>query len=454
MKTTAVFHLNWYMRLWVLICLFVAATAVSADPDKKVSTPQISTSNFGIENGTRATDTEQTLSQLDYDSPGQVEIILSYVTKKDPAARGNPFGHIALRIGNSVFTANEKAKLFEDPAQLHETTLEDYLYGVEKKTANANLGSTHGMVYLRDNLGLRVNGVSQERLKAMQNEIKVIEKEWQEGKGKWNAVKCNCADYVVRVLKAGGLGVGSYKVPTMPLEVFHKAVRLTDKNPKLATSIVRYERAADSKHEYKYTAFPLSIFKLGPVLRSLIGWERVDLWKGKESAIVSIPHGFTSTKYRNVDNASFGDWEARTESFLNHFTANENKLNEPGFLLDMAYQASGLAVEKMSFQLTPSQLAPLKQSFTALSKEYRRFREINEDSEAKDLAGQNFYTLFNKFKTKLDKALSPGKAKSLFGTLREMLKTLPNSLSPSFRKAPRGSGNCIATLTALTQLLR
>ena len=58
--------------------------------------------NFGAENGIGVTNSTSVLGELDFDSPSEVELILSEAIAKSDwigEKNANPFGHIAIRIG-------------------------------------------------------------------------------------------------------------------------------------------------------------------------------------------------------------------------------------------------------------------------------------------------------------------------------------------------------------------
>ena len=228
--------------------------------------------DFGSEYGHKAKGTQEVLAQLDSEIPADFELLLSYATSQEPElfARENPFGHIAIRIGSIVFSANYLANPETGAPLLQKIELEKYLFGIEPPPGNQKHTNTYGMTYGRDTIGLRVKGMSENSLKLMILETEKIEQEYQAGLALWHLRDFNCAHVVVRILDSGEckiekrLGVrGSY---AMPFDVFDSALRLFQGNSTLSVNLVSYKKLIGSHAEYQYTHFPLSI---GQPIRSL-----------------------------------------------------------------------------------------------------------------------------------------------------------------------------------------
>ena len=126
---------------------------------KGKSTKRPPSERLGVENGQMIAGTE-VIRELDRRFPSEVEIILSFSSQPDTKIKNspNPFGHIALRVGGIVYTANHLANPDKEPVMLHGSSLEDYLYGTRMTWENQEFGSSVGLAYARDNLSLRLKG--------------------------------------------------------------------------------------------------------------------------------------------------------------------------------------------------------------------------------------------------------------------------------------------------------
>lgn len=220
--------------------------------------------DFGAENGSPVRSINEVLSKVDEDSAADVELLLSYSTSKVPQriVTENPFGHIAIRIGETVFSANHLAQKESAPNLLQHMNLADYLYGVTRPSSSQIHTNTYGMAYGRETVGLRVQGVSSDRLQQMFAEAEKIEREFQSGSLRWDRAKYNCADVVAQILRAGGYDLRPrpewLTLPTMPLDVFENA-RAIFENSASAVDLVAYRQVPGAKAEYHFSRFPLSL---------------------------------------------------------------------------------------------------------------------------------------------------------------------------------------------------
>jgi hypothetical protein len=182
----------------------------------------------------------------------------------------NPFGHIAIRVGDTVYSANHLADRETDPNLLQELKLSDYLYGVERPSRSQVHTNTYGMAYGRVTLGLRVAGIPSNSLARMVAEARCIEDQFKQGTLRWDRHNFNCADVVVRILQGGGecshTKCAQMRLPTMPLDVFEQARALFEGNSTLNVNLVAYRQVPGSKASYRFPRFPLS---LGHPLRSV-----------------------------------------------------------------------------------------------------------------------------------------------------------------------------------------
>ena len=227
--------------------------------------------DFGAEYGSPITDIEVALAQLDAQSPCDIELLLSYSTAKTPqrVVLENPFGHIAIRVDDTVYSANYVAEPGRDPTLLQHVTLSDYLYGVQPPSPSQVHTNTYGLAYGRETLGLRVAGVAAQRKAAMVAEAHRMEEGFRQGSLLWDRSEFNCADVVVRMLSAAGYDwsppLGRQWLPRMPLDIFEEARQFFEDDASLRMELVAYRQVPGAQATYRFSRFPLS---LGQPLRS------------------------------------------------------------------------------------------------------------------------------------------------------------------------------------------
>lgn len=228
--------------------------------------------DFGTENGTPVAGVHRALTRLDAEAPADVEVLLSYSTARSPQriVLENPFGHIAVRIGETVYSANYIADPNTDPNFLQHLGLSDYLYGTVRPSTSQIHTNTYGMAYGRETLGLRVEGVGAPRLEKMRIAAHRIEEDFRSGKLRWDRSRFNCADVVALILAEGvshdqtwGTRLG---LPTMPLDVFEACRNVFCADPELRVDLVAYRQVPGAKASYRFSRFPLSV---GQPLRSI-----------------------------------------------------------------------------------------------------------------------------------------------------------------------------------------
>ncbi len=234
--------------------------------------------DFGAENGAPVADAGEVLARLDHEAPADIELLLSYSTAQSPQriVRKNPFGHIAIRIGPTVYSANHIAEPDRDPKFLQHIHLADYLYGIDRPSLSQVHTNTYGMAYGRETLGLRVAAVPPAKMKAMRDAVLEIEEHYRRGLLRWNRSTFNCADVVVRILAAGGwpcrtLGNRLLGLPSMPLDIFEEARAAFSADTALRINMVAYRKVPGARANYRFSRFPLSLAQplrsLGNVLR-------------------------------------------------------------------------------------------------------------------------------------------------------------------------------------------
>lgn len=225
---------------------------------------------LGVKEGTEVRGTAEVLKKLDKDFPGQVEVYLSYPKAKTGTYFGdgkesNPFGHIAIRVGNDVYTVNHMAERGSEPNVMHKSSLHEYLYSTKTYYANEEFTGMQGQAYAKDTVSVRLDGLSQTSIQSMIDEVQKIEQEWKEGRLSYSAKSCNCADLTLRMLKVGGVvapkTLDKRKIK-MPLDVFDEVVRAVESNVQLQSSLIHFGYVKSSKNEFRSAGFPLSIYQL------------------------------------------------------------------------------------------------------------------------------------------------------------------------------------------------
>ncbi len=221
--------------------------------------------DFGAEYGSPPAAIEESLAQLNKQAPCNIEVLLSFSTSKSPEriVLENPFGHLAIRIGATVFSANHVADRSIDPNLLQHMSLADYLYGVQPPSRSQVHTNTYGMAYGRETLGLRVSGIPPARTALMVAEAHHIEEQFRQGTLHWDRSDFNCADAVARILQAGGYGshtlLDRLGLPSMPLDVFEQARAAFEKDASLRVELVAYRQVPGAKAIYRFSRFPLSL---------------------------------------------------------------------------------------------------------------------------------------------------------------------------------------------------
>lgn len=230
--------------------------------DSSIS-PRVAPSDLGTEYGQPAGDIAGILAQLDALVPAQLELLLSYSTTKVPEriVLDNPFGHLAISLDGTVFSSNHLAHVSKNATLMQHMSLGDYLFGVTPPCGNQELGSTYGMAYGRDTIGLRVAGVPASVIAAMLTEAMKIEEGFQAGDLSWDRRDFNCAHSVARILASGGFaaqsGTGVHSLNTMPLDVFDRALARFQEDRTLNVEVIAYRKVAGAPTSF--SRFPLSL---------------------------------------------------------------------------------------------------------------------------------------------------------------------------------------------------
>jgi UDP-N-acetylglucosamine:LPS N-acetylglucosamine transferase len=263
----------------------------------KSATTDPATADFGREYGVPASGVESALKRIDRDAPVDVELLLSYATARRPQriVLENPFGHIAIRVGDVVYSANHIARREADPKFLQHIRIEEYLYGTTPPSSRRMHTSTYGMAYGRETIAMRVSGVHPRRLSAMRDEIDAIEAEYSQGELIWDRRSLNCADLVARILAAGGWPVNaesrSASIPSMPLDVFEAAEEAFASEADLRVSLVAYRQILGANADYRYSRFPASLCQPVRSLSNVLRDSRADSLEVRVARQVATTQG-------------------------------------------------------------------------------------------------------------------------------------------------------------------
>jgi len=243
------------------------------DPQTKARCAQ---PGFGLENGVAASNVYDVLAQLETDVPADMEILLSYSSSREDEriVMENPFGHIAIRVGDTVYSSNHMSHPEKESPLLQQMSLAHYLFGVLPLSDNQDHTSTYGLSYGRDTLGFRIKGLEPASLQRMHADAARIEEEFRLGICKWDKIKSNCADFVARILRSGGYDMqhkmGQGFIPAMPLDIFEKVRAAFEGNPGFRTEMVAYRRLPGSQADYRFSRFPLSLAQPGRALAQVL----------------------------------------------------------------------------------------------------------------------------------------------------------------------------------------
>ncbi len=361
---------------------------------------------FGVEKGLAASNVYDALAQLETDAPADMEILLSYSSSKDDEriVMENPFGHIALRIGDKVYSPNHISHPAKGSLLLQHLSLAEYLFGVELPSENQVYTSTYGMSYGRDTLGFRVKGIAPKSIKQMHAEAARIEEKFRAGKCKWDRINANCADFVAQILRAGGYDIKSMKgltsIVTMPLDIFEKVCSAFEDDPNFQTELVAYRRLPGSQASYRFSRFPLS---LGQPVRALTQVltkttpEKIEKTVGKQltgyfgddriyyerlskrlSTSAADDLGRFRRRAKSIERILFEEMRQLLAEQKNlHVDVYRQKIEqqitrEIFFLIEYCYDVARISTEHAEGILNSQNTKKLREAFTNLRNEYAR----------------------------------------------------------------------------------
>ena len=212
---------------------------------------------LGSLDGKRVSDPNGVQKTID-NQPAKLELLLSYAKGQASANDSNPFGHLALRVNDKVYTANGRAKFGVERDLVHTSSLSDYLYGVSNTTQNQEFTDAFGEAYGRSILGLRIHDIEPELLSEIEQEYEKVQREWRRGVTRWHNKENNCADITVRALEVAGLDKARPGI-TLPLTVYERFLEKMAKKYAGKIEVVKYEKVAGSQNTYKFDVFPMNL---------------------------------------------------------------------------------------------------------------------------------------------------------------------------------------------------
>ncbi len=283
-----------------------------------VSSPKLSSEadfRLGIEAGKSVEYSAEALAELEKAAPADIEILLAYGKHPDGEMfrkDANPFGHIAVRIDDTVYTVNGQAKRGHESYIIHKTSLNDYLYGISRHYMNEEHTDTFGEAYARHNLSIRVSGVSPAQKAAMLREVERHDATWIRGEWSFDGRENNCADFSDRLLKAGGfltpeqVAVGDGKVRrfTVPLDVFDRYLSFFTNDVGYRVELVGYTYVPDSKNLYSRTTFPISPYKPLRMIKNMLGIGNGKFEEAMVTKRLAVYPGSYRVTYENVSGTS------------------------------------------------------------------------------------------------------------------------------------------------------
>ncbi len=170
-------------------------------------------------------------------APAEVELYLGYANR---SAAGTPYGHLALRVGEAVWTWDRRALEAGEAGPLLTVKPVEHLYGTRSWLRHFQFGDAVGACYRRSVLGLRLFDVGRTARAAMQAERDRLTEEVREGRltpGRWAG---GPAALLGRVLEVGGLLERPW-LPPMPLDLFMALLHAAEER-QLPLSLVHYRR--------------------------------------------------------------------------------------------------------------------------------------------------------------------------------------------------------------------
>ncbi len=333
---------------------------------------------LGVEAGTTVNFTKQALEKLDYDSPADIEILMAY--GKYPNGDfftddGNPFGHLAIKIKDKVYTVNGLAKVGVESNGIHVTTLEDYLYSIQRTNVNEEHTDTFGAAFARHTISIRVSGVTVEKMNTLAKLIQEKQEAWRRGDWSWKAREYNCADFVEEMLFGAGFKTAEHKKDshrvnkfTFPLDVFDRYLDYFENDPTYRSELVGFTYIPDSNNLYRRPTFPLSLYQPKRLIKHLVKRTLRVEEAGITKRIAFYPTDFAS-HYENLDGSSEYQRKIDTEADQAKLDEDFAQLNLKQANLDLkreAMLAAGFSTNDLYKKLetgtaTPQEIAEWNQ---------------------------------------------------------------------------------------------
>lgn len=369
--------------------------------------------DLGIENGTTVRLAKEAILQIDADAPVDLEILLAYgkfsqnkifnFKENLPFGDGNPFGHLALRVRDTVYTVNGLAQRGVEPNGIHTSSLEDYLYGVSRNYVHEEHTDTFGESYARDNISLRISGVPSATVEKILSELAVLEREWSEGRWTWSTKSFNCADVVDYVLLKAGFKTpehfavnGGFKTAvqnpgenktrkiTFPLDIFERYLNHFESDPTYRVELVSYTSVADTKNHYNRSTFPVSIYRPLKMLKQFFTGLPTS-WESRVTKRLAVYPGDLNVHYENLSGSSVAVVEQKRK---------EDQLSLANRLTKLQEQEQDL--ERARAELEASG-ATAKQALQNLFKNMQSGQPLNlEELNAKDISLSAYHSKLDK----------------------------------------------------------
>lgn len=287
---------------------------------KKISNDQI------IKNVLSSSD--KGLKKLAKEYPSQVEVFLSYTLSDNQGNSVNPFGHLALRIKDKVYTTTILARDKKLNYLMKPLSLKEFLYAASYLKANkkeqkdmGELSDTFGQLWGRDVLAMRLNGFSDDEINRMQVEIDNIQTLYRQGKLKYSEFTSNCSHHVLKIFDAGEITANKkhkelVQVPLMIFKQIHNVLKRKGIKSKFVFYQQVYEKDKNILPEFK---FSLSKYPLNLNLYQILKWytlnkldpQHGDIEMNADLRLSYYPGG--RVVFEDVDHFTFNDFVEENE---------------------------------------------------------------------------------------------------------------------------------------------
>lgn len=224
-------------------------------------------SPLGLTGGIGVGGATEVLADLERQVPGELEIFLAHSSAATarPISHWaeNPFGHIAVRVGDAVYNVNHFSTKESNDPFLTRLSLEHFLFGVDPIYDRDWVGHTFGLAYDSDVDSVRVRGVPAAVLDEIRRKAAEIENRWERDQVRYQILKFNCADVVAELFEPLRAYLDCPTTHTefakMPKNVFSWIRACVSERNSLAVTPIRYTRVSDSRSFRKHSRPPISV---------------------------------------------------------------------------------------------------------------------------------------------------------------------------------------------------